>query len=129
MICKVGVKSKVALAIHLKHYHPEKRPYWCVDCLNLFNNNNDLLSHRSNVHAEHTMHCKSCGYSTTLKARMCQYVYSHTRGLKCGECGKSYPNKHTLGKHKLLHEWRSEFVCTMCLKIFPTSNSKCEIYM
>ena len=56
-------------------------------CLNSFNNNNDLLSHRSNVHSVHSVHCKHCKYSTTPKAYMRQHVHLHTQGIKCPECG------------------------------------------
>ncbi len=123
MICRVGVPSKQALAFHLKHFHPEKRPYHCLSCLNSFNNNNDLMSHVSNVYSAKTVHYKHCSYSSTSKACMRLHVHLHSDGMKYSDCGRGYPNKHTLVRHKLLHQKRTEFCCTACSKKFATPNS------
>lgn len=123
MICKVSIKSKLALAFHLKQFHLEWRLYCCVNCLNSFNNNNDLMSDMSNVHSTKSVHCKHCDYSTTSKAHMWLHVHLHTQGMKCPDCGRKYPNKHAFKWHRLLHQKRTKFSCTMCSKKFVTPNS------
>ncbi len=44
-ICKVGLKSKGALAFHLKQCHPESRLYHCDSCNGAYNTRADLASH------------------------------------------------------------------------------------
>ncbi len=117
------MKSKTALAFHLKHYHPAVHPYCCLKCMNAFNNNYDLLIHMSNVHSTHSVHCKHCDYSATLRAQMRLHVRVHTKGMQCSSCGKGYPNKHALCCHESLHGRREEYECTTCSKVFSTPNS------
>ncbi len=74
VVCSTGVKSKTALAFHLKQYYPAVCLYHCLECINSFNNNNDLLVHVSNVHSDCLVCCKHCNYSATSKARMRLYV-------------------------------------------------------
>ncbi len=123
MVCRAGVSSKSALAFHLKQFHPERRPYHCLSCLNSFNNNNDLMSHVSNIHSMKTVYCKHCTYLSTSKAHMQLHVCLHTDGMKCSDCGRKYLNKHVLAQHKLLHQKRTEYCCTTCSKKFATPNS------
>ena len=94
-----------------------------VNHLNSFNNKNDLISHVSNVHSAKTVHYKHCSYSSTSKAHMRLHVHLHSDGMKCSDCGRGYPNKHTLVRHKLLYQKRTEFCCTACSKKFATPNS------
>ncbi len=103
MICRVGVLSKQALAFHLKHFHLERRPYHYLSCLNSFNNNNDLMSHVSNIHSAKTVNCKYCSYSSTSKVHMRLHIHLHSNGIKYSDCGREYPNKHALARHRLLH--------------------------
>ncbi len=98
-------------------------PYRCLECMNSFNNNYDLLVHMLNVHSDCLVHCKHCNYSATLKAQMRLHVRVHTRGLQCVSCGKGYPNKHALSWYESLYGKREEFACMMCSKVFATQNN------
>ncbi len=39
-------------------------------------------------------------------------------------CGHKYPKKRTLERHAQLHLSRKEFICSVCQKVFATSNSQ-----
>ena len=104
MICSVGLASKSALAFHLKTSHPERHPYCCLSCMNLFNNNNNLQMHMSNVHLSKSVHCKHCEYATMTKSCMRLHVQQHTSGLLCNKCGQKYLIPAALKHHSVLHE-------------------------
>ena len=61
-VCKVGLKSKTALASHLKLFHLAAQPYRCSHCDSAFNNAPDLSSHVSNSHQAKKVKCKHCEY-------------------------------------------------------------------
>ncbi len=61
-VCKHGMKSKTALAAHLKLFHPTVQLYSCTFCASAFNNAPDLLSHVSNSHQAKRVKCKHCNY-------------------------------------------------------------------
>ncbi len=123
LICQVKLKSKGALAFHLKHFHREHRPYHCDICMSSFNNKYDLSSHHTNVHAPKAVFCKHCDYKMTSKAQIQLHVRAHTVGIHCGVCAKSFPHKRALAIHSPLHRHCLEFHCTSCSLIFATSNS------
>ncbi len=95
-VCKVGVKSKAALAFHLKQCHPDSQTYQCLCCDGVYNNADDLASHFSNAHSMKNVKCKHCAYSATSAARMRIHVWKHTMGEQCKYCGHTYPTLHSL---------------------------------
>ena len=90
-VCTVGLKSKSALAGHMKSFHPESRLYCCSICDVAFNCAPDLSSHTSNLHQKKRIKCKHCMYKATSCARMHLHVRIHTGGVRCVKCNKLYP--------------------------------------
>ncbi len=90
-VCKADLTSGMALFQHLRSKHPEEKPYTCNDCQHCFNNLKELSSHHSNIHRRCKVSCNQCTYRTTTKAKMCQHICIHTRGVPCPQCGRSFP--------------------------------------
>ncbi len=124
MLCCVGLPSRKALAFYLKSIHPQFKPYRCLDCMNAFNNSNNLATHWSNTHRKKVVHCKHCTYTLQTKARMHLHMSIHTTGFKCIQCGSKFLIQRALNCHLKLHEKHHEYPCATCGKIFATLSSK-----
>ncbi len=119
MVCHVKLKSKGALAFHLKHFHRDHRLYQCDICQNSFNNKYDLSSYHSNVHTPKVVSCKHCAYQTTSKSQMRLHVRAHMMGIWCSICLKSFLHKHALSVHTPLHGCHQEYPCSSCSLLLP----------
>ncbi len=119
----MGVKSKGALAFHLKSFHPVSRTYHCLVCESAFNNAADLASHSWSIHSRKKVSCKHFSYKTTSKARMWTHVHTHTSGLCCKKCGQLYLNFTSLHEHSKLYGKRMPCICSVCNKQFATIHS------
>ncbi len=98
-VCSIGLSTKGALCFHLKNIHPDSHLFACLQCDSSFNNRSDLAAHIWSIHSVKKVKCKHCVYSMTSGAQMQIHVRTHTSGLKCKKCGKSYPNARLLKEH------------------------------
>ena len=86
----------------------------------LINNLHELSSHHLNHHHVKIISCKHCQFYFTTKAKMCQYVRSHTTGVKCTTCGKGFATITEILRHQHLHDEWEEFLCQDCDSVYHT---------
>ena len=77
----------------------------------------------SNRHGNKKLKCTHCSYKCVNKSHMRDHVHCHKGGLHCIDCGKDYPTKRMLEKHRELHGQRIIFLCTQYELKYAMANS------
>ncbi|XP_065086584.1 zinc finger protein 391-like isoform X2 [Ochlerotatus camptorhynchus] len=94
----------------------------CDTCSESFETLKHLKSHAKKVHdTQAVLQC--CNKSFSLKHKMLFHINTHLKPCKCNECGKGFPDKHTLKVHHIVKHTSSEekqFKCEKCNRSFQT---------
>ncbi|KAG7298357.1 hypothetical protein JYU34_017972 [Plutella xylostella] len=130
--CNAKLTCGRGLANHLRK-HEVERGFQCVMCKDKFDNNIDLVRHKSKHDDEdRTYMCKKCKLAFTHYCDYIHHIVTHQqRSLyKCDECFSYYKEKHTFKNHVYIHcEQHTEakktapktHKCGECGKAYPDS--------
>ena len=124
-VCNTEIYSGLALQCHMHMEHKGIKPYKCDQCNSSFNNLKEISNHKSVVHRVASISCKFCNYHCrpTMKARMWQHSWVHSKGLKCNHCPKMFLSVASLCKHTTKHSEREKIECDTCDGVFISSAS------
>lgn len=94
----------------------------CDACSESFESFKQLSSHAKKVHKKHP-ELQCCNKVFSYKHKIIYHINTHLKPCKCEECGKGFPNKHTLKVHqRAMHSSvkETDFKCDKCMRSFQT---------
>jgi hypothetical protein len=117
-LCGAKLKSRMAIARHLKLHQLQKKPLPCGECSEVFDNKFALRQHQLKIHERKVQSiCHICAKICRNDKILELHLLVHSEGQKCEECEKMVKN---MKKHLSTH--RDSVQCPTCGRLFAAES-------
>ena len=118
-VCSEQFCGKAELSRHVMTHTVEK-PFACETCERTFAYRSDFENHLRTHTGEKPFACETCGRRFAVKHNLSQHMRTHTgeKPFSCETCHMSFARKNTLQNHQKTHSDKGAFVCETCQKSF-----------
>ncbi|KAK7592943.1 hypothetical protein V9T40_007695 [Parthenolecanium corni] len=97
---------------------PPARDFTCGICGRGFTRRNRLNAHIARHSSERPHSCDKCDQRFITRWDLTLHLRIHSGIFKCEYCGKAFPAKGKLERHRRTHTGERPFPCTLCAKAF-----------
>ncbi|XP_044744052.1 zinc finger protein 615-like [Chrysoperla carnea] len=119
-ICKKGFYTSENLKKHVNR-HMGKTKFSCDKCPKRFYVLSALGVHYKSSHKAEPIQCSQCPSQFYHPLQLEQHEQNHgEKKYVCDVCGKVFPKKNRLTKHKKYHSEERPFTCNICERGFKT---------
>lgn len=125
-VCGKTMKTKGAIARHIKNVHERRRDWMCDLCPKAFLERSVRDDHRRTHTGECPFVCHTCGKSFKTAASLSMHSKLHSDSFphRCTYCPGKFRWKSQLNGHILTHTGEKRHKCDICGKAFTV---KCDL--